>query len=166
MTKSDLEKIVNYIAQQGLKAVRENTRNEKVVLDYLAVLTKNNQEYEQFLKIARGLGEEVEKKTQPTGHTFRLRSPVKTPAGPLKYLKIRKPDPTRPQRGAPDFKVGNYEEFKKNYLVDHHDFSLIIRSSGDLELIELKGVDVLVYFPSKTIDERIFVDKKVEVKLK
>lgn len=151
----ELVKIINYIAQQGLRAVKENTDNEVVVLDYLAVLCQNEHEYQDFLSIVQSLGDEVEKKTNPTGHTFQLKSPIQTPAGILKYLKIRKPDPTRPQRGAPDFAVKNYEAFKKKYLVDHHNFSLIIRSGGDFELIELKGVDVLVYFPSKTIETRI-----------
>lgn len=153
MTLADLEKIIGYIAQQGLKAVRENTDNETVTLDYLAVFAKNEAEYKEMLEITSKLGEEVEKKTNPTGHTFLLKSPIQTPAGPLQALKIRKFDSTRPQRGAPDFRVKNYQEFKNKYLVDHRNFSLVIRK--DYEMIELKGVDVLAYFPSKTIRERL-----------
>lgn len=154
-----LIKIINYIAQQGIKAVKENTDNEDIVLDYLAICAKNDQEYQDFLKIVQGLGEEVEKKTNPTGHTFKLKVPIQIPAGTLKYLKIRKFDPTRPQRGAPDFAVKNYEEFKTKYLIGHHNFSLILRT--EFEMIELKGVDVLVYFPSKTIEMRLISSSRL-----
>ncbi len=147
-----LEKIVNYIVIAGLKAIKSNTKNEKATLDYLAIFAKNQSEFQKLLSQTCQLGKEVDPKNNLTGQTFLLKSPFQTPAGPLKVLKIRRPDPTRPQRGAPDFKVKNYQDFKKKYLVNGHNFSLVIRK--DFEMIELKGIDVLVYFPSKTADVR------------
>jgi hypothetical protein len=99
------------------------------------------------------MGEEVDQATALTGKTYLLDQPLTTPAGVLHLLKIRKPDDTRPQRGAPDFKIQNYAQFKEKYLRSSGSFTLMLKK--DYEMIELKGVDVLVYLPDKTLGERM-----------
>lgn len=61
-------------------------------------------------------------------------------------LKIRKPDPTRPERGDADFTLRDYNSFKEKYLKDAEHFKLIDR--GNFEMIELKDpkFDVRSYF--------------------
>lgn len=89
------------------------------------------------------LGEEVDAAMQKTGRTFKLHQPIDTKEGSVTFLKIRKPDPTRPQRGAPDFVIKGYEAFKEKYLRTSGDFTLMYHVNS--EMIELKGVDALVY---------------------
>lgn len=153
MTKKELLKIVNYISDCGLLALKENTSNEIAKLDYMAIFAKSEKEYNDLLNTASKMGTEVDKKTNPTGHTFQLEKPLETSAGTLYLLKVRKHDPTRPQRGAPDFKIKNYTKFREKYLVNGNNFTLMLRS--DYEMMELKGKDVLVYFPSDTLGERL-----------
>jgi hypothetical protein len=100
------------------------------------------------------LGKPGDKTATKSGVTIILDKPIETPAGHLEVLKVRKPDPTRSQRGAPDFRVKDYNKFKEKYFLTgrNSNFSLMIRK--EYEMLELKGVDVLVYFPSKSFDVR------------
>lgn len=152
MNKNEFEKLVNYIANQGL-AVFENIDEKNPEIDYLAIFSKDGNEYKELEKIAKSLGEEMDKENHKTGRTFLLNEPMETPAGILTSVKVRLPDATRPQRGAPDFRVKNYQQFKDKYLQSSGNFTLMVRK--DYEMIEIKGVDVLVYVPSQTLNERI-----------
>lgn len=151
MDKNKLEQLVNYITDQGIKAIKDNTAENNFEIDYLGIFSRNDSEYQELTDFVCGLGKELDPGRTKTGLTFLLDKSMQTSAGELKYLKIRKPDPTRPQRGAPDFKVGNYVEFKEKYLKNGN-FSLVVRKN--FEMLELKGVDVLVYFPNKLAGER------------
>jgi hypothetical protein len=152
MDKQKLHDLINYIVDQGIKAIRTSTQETDYTLDYLAIFCKNEEEFQDLLKFSKELGSTTDEHLNRTGVTIHLKKPITTKAGALEFLKIRKPDPTRPQRGAPDFKIKNYQAFKEKYLPTSGSFSLLIRK--DFEMIELKGVDVLVYFPSKTAKER------------
>jgi len=118
----------------------------------MGIFTKDEMEYENLERLVSTLGQLGDRTATPTGVTYVLDKPLATAAGPLKALKIRKPDPTRPQRGASDFRVTDYSLFKEKYLSRGHNFSLIVRK--EYEMLELKGVDVLVYFSSLSFDER------------
>ena len=110
-------------------------------------------EFKNLELVAETMGKEVDKETAKTGKTFLLNEPLDTSAGILSLIKIRNPDATRPQRGAPDFKIQNYQQFKDKYLQSSGNFTLMTRK--DYEMIEIKGVDVLVYLPDKTLGERM-----------
>lgn len=154
MTKQDLEKIVNYIVNQGLKAISDNTNETDLLIDYMGIFAEDDTEFLEIKRLLNTLGKLGDKTATKSGSTFLLDVPFETPAGPLKVLKIRKPDSTRSQRGAPDFRVKNYPEFKEKYFLTekNSNFSLMIREK--YEMLELKGVDVLVYFPNKHFDMR------------
>ncbi|MBU0975821.1 MAG: hypothetical protein ABIE03_01575 [Patescibacteria group bacterium] len=149
MNKKELYKIIRYIVSCARGAIQKNTDFNNLPLDYLAIFSKNEKEFRALEKLVRSLGEEVEKNTHSTGYTYLLDQPIDTEAGELKLLKVRKPDQTRPQRGAPDFRVPRYPAFKDKYLYSSGNFTLMIRK--DFEMIELKGNDVLVYFPDKPV---------------
>ena len=95
----------------------------------------------------------MDKSTRKTGFTYLLNEPIKTPYGSLKLVKVRLPDPSRSQRGAPDFKLLDYQKFKEKFIRSSGDFTLMLKE--EYEMIEIKGVDVLVYIPNKTLGERI-----------
>lgn len=153
MTKQDLEKIVNYIVDQALKAIHENTDEKDLLVDYMGIFAKDDAEFTEIEKLLRTLGKLGDKTATKSGTTILLDEPFNTPAGHLKVLKIRRPDPTRPQRGAPDFRVKDYATFKQKYFLSgqNSNFALMVRKK--YEMLELKGTDVLVYFPSKVFNE-------------
>ncbi len=153
MTVNDLNAIADYIAARGASALREYTSESDFHLDYVAIFAKDDEEWQELQRVTESLGNEIDKETGKTGRTFWLQEPIETTAGPLRLLKIRKPDPTRPQRGAPDFKIANYKVFKGKYLMSSGNFTLMARKG--YEMIELKGADVLVYIPSETLRERL-----------
>lgn len=151
MNKNEFENIINYIIKQGMEALG-NTDEKDAAVDYVAIFSKDDQEFDNLISVAENLGEETDKETAGTGKTFLLNEPIETSAGSLSLIKVRLPDATRPQRGAPDFKIQNYIQFKDKYLQSSGNFTLMVRK--DYEMIEIKGVDVLVYVPSKTVSER------------
>lgn len=153
MDRDEFNRTIQYIVNQGIETIRKNTNETTFCIDYVAIFSKSEGECDELFAIAKTLGDEVDLTHNNTGFTFSLHNPIPTKAGNLKFLKIRKPDPTRPQRGAPDFKINDYEAFKTSYLQKSGNFTLMIR--GDFEMIEIKGNDVLVYIPSKLTAERL-----------
>ncbi len=136
-----IKKIVN-----EAKALREKyILDTPAELDYVALFTHKNKEYEFYLEEASKIGKI--KSENKTGVTFELNENYETIDGEFKFLKIRKPDDKKTQLGAPDYKIANYEEFKNKYLDNFH--FIIKKSSDGFELIELsdKDFDVLIYFP-------------------
>lgn len=153
MKQGELIKLINYILNQGIKAIKNNTSESNFAIDYVAICAKNKAEFNELIKVTESLGKKVAMGIAKTGVTFKLNKAIETKAGPVEFVKIRRPDPTRPQRGAPDFRVKNYQSFKKKYLMKSGNFALIIRK--EFEMLELKGIDVLVYFPSKAAKSRL-----------
>ena len=153
MNKEELENILNYIVKQSLETIEANARKIEATIDYVAIFAKNKSEFNSLDIVARSMGNEIDKETARTGNTYSLHEPIKTSAGLLKLIKIRFPDPTRPQRGAPDFKIQNYQEFKSKYLKKSGNFTLMLKEK--YEMIEIKGVNVLVYIPNNTLGERL-----------
>ncbi len=91
-------------------------------------------------------------KPTSTGPLFRIK-PLKTVSGDLRLLKIRLPDPTRPELGDADFTVRDFSTFKKSHL-SRKGFRPIPR---DFEMIELMepGSDVRTYFSNPPLDEQL-----------
>ena len=152
MQKSDLGRIVSYIVAQGLSAIKKYLPDEEFVLDYLDIFPKSEEELGHLSGVAETIGQEINKELAlKKGRTFLLSEPIRFSSGDLHLIKIRKYDPTRPQRGAPDFVIKNYIDFKNRYIRSSGDFTLMLRKEN-YEMIELKGIDVLVYikeFPYK-----------------
>lgn len=153
MDEQRLEHIIQYIVKRGLETIKTNTGEAVATIDYVSVFSKNDNEFTVLDAVVKSLGKEIDKETARTGHTYLLHTPIKTPAGLLKLVKIRFPDPTRTQRGAPDFKVQNYQAFKNAHIRKSGNFTLMLKEN--YEMIEIKGADVLVYIPSQTLSERL-----------
>jgi hypothetical protein len=147
MTQEELTEIANYVVVQGSKALNERAPGEETELDYVALFARDEVEFEDMASCASQLGEETDLAMGKTGRTFKLYLPFTTDVGNIPYLKIRKPDQTRPQRGAPDFVVKDYLQFKARYLGSSGNFTLMPHRNG--EMVELKGVDVLVYIKNE-----------------
>lgn len=145
-----LQKTVDYIVSETIKLKNKYIDQTGAPIDWVAIFSQNGQEYESFLKEIKKTGKII--KDTPTGLIFKLDSPIKTNAGDVFIIKVRKHDKTRPQRGDADFRIDKYKEFKEKYLPNKH-FSLIIRK--DYQMVELKDLDfdVLVYFSDPPISK-------------
>lgn len=151
MTYEQIAEIVRFLADRGIQTIETRTKQSGAVLDYMAIFSRNQKEFDDMLACISPLGEEVDTAMQKTGMTFKLHVPIETDEGSITFLKIRKPDPTRPQRGAPDFVIKDYPAFKDKYLCTSGDFTLMFHVNS--EMVELKGVDVLVYIKNRPFAE-------------
>lgn len=150
---NEFNKVINYIVNSCVK-LKDKYIKEEMDIDYVCIFSQSQEEYDQFIKFASELGEIVDE--TKTGPVFKFNSPPQTIAGKPKLLKIRIPDPTRPQRGDVDFN-SNYEQFKNKYL-DNRRFKLV-KSWDGYEMIELRddNFDVLVYFSMIPISQSLGV---------
>lgn len=153
MDKTKLQELISYIINRGLETLRINTSGEHYMLDYVAVFAKHEDEFQLINSFVQSLGREVDTGNTKTGPTYLLSKPIETSAGIPRFVKVRKPDRVRPQRGAPDFTVPDYQAFKEKYIRSSGNFTLVLRK--DFEMVEIKGVDCYVYIPEKPIAERL-----------
>jgi len=139
-----IAQILEYIVFQTLEMNRIYIPDESVRINYSAIFCQDNSEFERLDKEAAQIGRVIE--DTPTGPLYKFHNSLQTLAGPLWLLKIRKPDPVRPQRGDADFTLKNYDLFKEKHLPDMEHFKIIDR--GHFEMIELRDqkFQVLSYF--------------------
>ena len=121
--------VVNYIVNESIKLKNKHTTETDAPIEFACIFCKNEKEYQEFTEAIKKLGRVVQ--DTPTGYTYKLDSSIKTNAGMLKLVKIRKPDPLRKERGDADFNT-NYSEFKKKYqgkplfeLIDKGNFEML-----------------------------------------
>ncbi|MFA5333150.1 MAG: hypothetical protein WC376_01505 [Candidatus Nanoarchaeia archaeon] len=141
-----INEIVNEIVKETNNAIK-NVISEKLLIDFVDIFPKDEVERKKLLEEIKKVSKLID--SVKTGEIFRLNIPIKTIYGPLNLIKIRIYDETRTQRGAPDFKVNNYEFFKKKY----NNLKVIIRK--EYEMIEFKTEKVLIYFPNETLSESL-----------
>lgn len=143
MNHQEFESLVNYIVDEG-ERVKDNNLDEATgPVDYLAIFSKDDKEKQELLDLALNLG--IVAQETPTGPNIKLHKPIQTKSGPVTFVKIRNVDPIKKQRGAPDFRVEDYEGFKKKYL-GRKNFNLIDRRTFEMIEIWDPTADVLVYF--------------------
>jgi hypothetical protein len=91
-----------------------------------------------------GKAEDVE-----DGVRFILKKPIMTRSGPLKRVRLRRPDPYRAHVGAGDFTVGDYTDFRDAELAQKPGNIRMIQRDG-YQLMEFHDpdFDVFAYVPS------------------
>ncbi len=150
MDIEDLKSIViDLVAEADI--LKRKFVSDTAPVNYACIFCHSDEEYKVFFETTERIGKIVQE-TGP-GPIFQI-EPWETVAGILKILKIRKPDPTRIERGYVDFTLSNYEEFKETHLKQEW-FKLIVREK--YEMIELKdpNFDVLVYFANPPLDKQL-----------
>ncbi len=143
-----MESLIKKIVSEA-KALKDKYTDQKnIPVNYACIFCQSTEEQKYFLAEASRLGKVIEE--TPSGPLFQIY--LDTAAGKLQLLKIRKPDPARPERGDADFTVPDYPSFKEKYL-GQPGFSLMQKEK--LEMIELyeKGADVRVYFSFPPLDQ-------------
>jgi len=106
------------------------------------VFCQSEEEYKKFTDVITPLGRIVE--DTPSGYTYLLEKPIDTVSGPLRLLKIRKPDPNRKERGDADFNT-NYEEFSSKYQNDPR-FKIVEHETFKYLRLEVPGFDTMACF--------------------
>lgn len=150
MTPDGLRELVRNIVERSQHLRDQFTDEHNAPVNYAAVFAQDKAEFENLFQGATSLGKVLE--DTPTGPLFQI-DPLETTAGQLQLLKIRRPDPKRPERGDADFTVRDYETFKAKNLM-RPGFTFIQREK--FEMIELADsrYDVLAYFSHPPVDEQ------------
>ena len=151
MQNRDFTGVVNYIVDESIKLKSQYTTEIDVPIEFACIFSQNSKEYQEFSETVKKLGKVVQ--DTPTGYTYKLNIPIKTNAGILKLIKIRKPDPLRKERGDADFNT-NYSEFKKKYQ-NKPQFELIDR--GNFEMLRLSDpkFDTMACFSSIPLSQSL-----------
>jgi len=151
MNTDNLKVMVEEIIRRANELKDKHTHESDAPVNYTCIFSQDTQEYEDLLKTAHQLGKVI--KETPTGPLFHIKN-IQTVAGTLQLLKIRAPDPTRPERGDADFTIPDYPKFKKQYL-KKKGFKLIQRETS--EMIELMDPEfnVRAYFSNPPLDKQL-----------
>lgn len=149
MNPEELKALVKEIVAEAQRLNVAHTDQPDAPVNYACIFAQSQNEYENLVNVARQLGP-VATETA-SGPVFHI-EPLATNAGTLQILKIRHPDPKRPERGDADFTVSDYSVFKNIHL-DKPGFSLIKREHMEMiELIDL-AFNVLAYYSNPTLAE-------------
>jgi hypothetical protein len=144
----DLVGLAQVIVHDALALKNAHVPDHPVTVSYCCVFSRDDPEFDKWTSAAGARGAVA--KDTPTGPVFVVPE-INTAAGPLRVLKIRKPDATRGERGDADFRLEQYEDFKRAYL-GRPGFNLIERS--EFEMVELvdSQFDARAYFSNPPVE--------------
>lgn len=138
----ELTKIIEYIVLRSTDLKNCYTDEKNAPVEFGCVFCQNEDEYEKITNKIKIYGKAVEDTI--SGFTYLLDAPIKTVSGPLRLVKIRKPDPKRNERGDADFNT-DYQTFKKKYANDPK-FELIKRDTFEYLRLSDLNFDVMACF--------------------
>jgi hypothetical protein len=151
METEDLKNLVKSIVEKSTVLKNKHIEYKNTPVNYACIFSQSKEEYKELLEAARKIGKIIQE--TPSGLLFHI-EPLETVSGVLKLLKIRIPDPTRPERGDADFTISNFPEFEKKYLSKP---SFKIMKKPDFYMVELmdSDFDVRVYFSNPPLDKQL-----------
>jgi hypothetical protein len=158
MTVDQLRELVQTIVSESQRLSVAHTKEANLPVNYACIFAQSKDNFELMVSLTKNFGKVVQETAM--GPVFRI-TPLLTDAGPLRLLKIRRPDPERPERGDADFTVSDYEYFKRTYM-GKPGWRLIERQ--DMEMLELKdpSFSVLAYYSHPTLE--IILKRKQAIK--
>lgn len=149
MTIDDIIKLAKDIVIEAKKLSALRTDQGEASVNYACIFTQSQSEYDDMVALMQTVTN-IAADTR-TGPLFKV-DPISTVAGSLQLLKIRRPDPNRPERGDADFTIEDYATFKVNHLAKPG-FKLIERENMEMiELIDPK-FNVLAYYSHPPVAE-------------
>jgi hypothetical protein len=141
-SKKTLLRAIDYVARETSTLI-ERTIGRELPITYLTIFAHREEEYERLIGFATELGKSEETKN---GLRFNLYKPIRTRAGMLKRIRIRKPDPYRTQVGCADYDVGDYTDFRDKYLATRpYNVRLIERDGHSMLEFHDPDFDVFAY---------------------
>ncbi|MBI2405560.1 hypothetical protein HYV21_00700 [Candidatus Microgenomates bacterium] len=138
----NLIKTITYIVSHSTELKNKFTNVPTAPVEFACIFCQSEEEYKLFTHSIEALGKVVER-TQ-SGFTYLLDNPIETIAGPLRLIKIRKPDTQRPERGDADFNT-DYNNLKTKYQ-GQLGFDLITRESFEMLRLSDPDFDVMACF--------------------
>lgn len=142
--KEGLLEAVRYVAT-GTSKLAKKIFGKTFRIKSLTVFAHSQSEYELLIRMLEDMGRPY---NYNNGPRVELYNPIVVEGNRITHLRIRKPDPDRPQVGCNDFET-DYGFFKKKYLSKHPDNLRLIKRP-EYEMIELYDPEfsVLAYFMS------------------
>lgn len=141
---NDLITTINYTVSHSIELKNKFTDATSAPVEFACIFCQNQEEYNQFTNAIQVLGKIVQ--DTRSGFTYLLNDPLQTTAGNLRLVKIRKPDPNRPERGDADFNT-DYSNFENKYQNDPK-FELIKRENFEMPRLSDKNYNVMACFSS------------------
>lgn len=153
MDIEDLKIKVKSVVEKATILKNKHIDDKNTPVNYACIFSQSKEEYEELLEATHKIGKVIQE--TPTGFLFHI-EPLQTVSGILKLLKIRIPDPTRPELGDADFTISNFSDFEKKYL-SKPGFKIIKKE--DFYMIELmdSDFDVRAYFSNPPLDKQLKV---------
>ncbi len=142
MTVSDFEEIIQYIVSESVRLKNKYTDEINARAEFGDIFSKDEKEYQELLGVIKRLGKAVY--SIPTGHIYSLDKPIRTVAGDLSLVKIRKPDNKLRLRGDADFDT-DYPTLKLKYQ-NHPNFELIVREKFEMLRLSDSEFNVMTCF--------------------
>lgn len=139
---NNLISIIHYIVNQSIKLKNKYTGEIDATIEFCDIFSRNNDEYQRLTDEINKIGKIVY--TAPTGNIYSLRKPIKTVAGLLSFVKIRRPDNKLLLRGDADFDT-DYPKLKQQYQDNPH-FELIVREKFEMLRLSDPDFDVMTCF--------------------
>ncbi|MEX2008461.1 MAG: hypothetical protein WD850_03160 [Candidatus Spechtbacterales bacterium] len=142
-THEELFAAVQYVAKEAA-TLAEKVTGQRYPITYLTIFAHSQEEYDGLVAMLASLGEVSEANN---GQQVKLNEAIDG----IPRIRVRKPDPQRPQVGCVDFDAGEYEDFKNKYLNSSEHLRLIERP--DYEMVEFFGpqFDILGYVVSAPV---------------
>lgn len=153
MQTEELKDLVKSIVKKAETLKNKHIEYKDTPVNYACIFSQSIEEYKELLEATRKIGKVIEE--TPTGLFFHI-EPLETTSGVLKLLKIRIPDPAKPERGDADFTISNFSEFEKKYL-SKSGFKIV--EKPNFYMIELMDseFDVRAYFSNPPLDQQLNV---------
>ena len=139
--QTELVEAVKHIASKTSSMSREIIGKDFPITS-VTVFSHSPEEFTVLSEILEKLGKPY---NYNNGPRITLDNPIETEGNQIIHLRIRKPDPARPQVGCNDFET-DYNTFKTEYLGKYpNNLTLIQRPEYDMIELHDARFDVLAY---------------------
>jgi hypothetical protein len=156
MPEPNLEEIVSYIVNKSFELKNKYTDEKTAPVEFACIFCQSDNEYQKLDHFVDELGGVVQETS--SGKTYLLNKAIQTKGGPLRLLKVRKPDPIRKERGDADFNT-SYLSFKDKYI-NNPRFELIKRDSFEMLRLSDPEFDVMSCFSSIPMGKDLGINLK------
>lgn len=149
MNKTDLIKIFQDIISESVRLKNKYTREATAKVEFADIFSKDDDEFWQLTDTLKTIGNIAY--PTPTGDIYKLNLPIETVAGPLYFVKIRKPDIKLNFRGDADFNT-DYKKLKQEFQ-SNPNFELIIREKFEMLRLKDSNFNVMACFSNIPVKE-------------
>ena len=152
-----LEETIISMVKQTNEMRLEHAPEFQARVSYCCFFCQNDEQFKSLDKSVASIG--VIANNTPTGSVY-IVPQIQTPAGALRIVKVRKPDPTRTELGDVDFALENYTAFKSAYL-NKAGFKLIERQHFEMMELMDEKFQVRAYFSDPPVEEHPGIKEKL-----